>query len=83
MTISSFCLCSGPSVRENQPFETLCQFQDDAYPVMDTYRSSAKKTLICTSINQRSNIELPTEENNVFILSTKRKSDVNLFKQIY
>lgn len=36
----------GPSVRENQPFETLCQFQDDAYPVMDTYRSSAKKTLI-------------------------------------
>lgn len=63
MTISSFCLCSGPSVRENQPFETLCQFQDDGYPVMDTYRSSAKKTLICTSINQRSNIELPTEEN--------------------
>uniref|UniRef100_K1QSE4 Uncharacterized protein n=1 Tax=Magallana gigas TaxID=29159 RepID=K1QSE4_MAGGI len=36
----------GPSVRENQPFETLCQFQDDGYPVMDTYRSSAKKTLI-------------------------------------
>ncbi|XP_061185057.1 uncharacterized protein LOC133193099 [Saccostrea echinata] len=36
----------GPSVRENQPYESLCQFRDDEYPLLDTYRSSARKTLI-------------------------------------
>ncbi|XP_078323936.1 uncharacterized protein LOC111122881 isoform X2 [Crassostrea virginica] len=36
----------GASVRENQPYETLCQFKDDEFPLRDTFRSSAKKTLI-------------------------------------
>lgn len=47
----------GPSVRENQPYETLCQFKDDEYPLLDTYRSSARKTLICRSQDWKTTIE--------------------------